>query len=113
MIVALIGAVIVPVLVVLLVMMRPDPQTYRYSIAAGTQAAIENGTAVPDPLPVELNLKVGDSIEVTNNDDVTHSYTFLLLEPGEVGRYTFRNAGNFVTECTVGEHTSVSINVRQ
>ena len=108
-IVALVGAVVVPLVVVLLVMMRPDPQTYRYSIAPGTQAAIAQGIEVPNPLPTELNLKVGDSIEVTNNDDATHTYTFLILRPGEVGRYTFHNAGNFTTECTVGEHTSVSI----
>lgn len=111
MIIALIGAVVIPVVVVLLMMMRPDPQTYRYSIAAGTQAAVEQGIAVPNPLPTELNLKVGDSIEVTNNDTATHTYTFLILKPGEVGRYTFRNAGNFTTECTVGEHSKVSINV--
>ena len=111
MIVALVGAVVIPLVVVLVMMTRPDPQTYRYSIAPGTAAAIAQGVAVPNPLPTELNLKVGDSIEVTNNDDAVHTYTFLILKPGEVGRYTFRNAGNFTTECTVGEHSSVRITV--
>lgn len=111
MIIALVGAVVIPLVVVVLMMVKPDPQTYRYSIAAGTQAAIEQGIAVPNPLPLELNLKVGDSIEVVNNDSVTHTYTFLVLKPGEVGRYTFRNAGNFTADCTVGEHTKVTINI--
>lgn len=111
MVVALIGAVVIPLVVILVMMSRPDPQTYRFSIAPGTAAAVARGEAVANPLPVELNLKVGDSIEVTNNDVAVHTYTFLLLKPGEVGRYTFRNAGNFTTECTVGEHTSVRINV--
>ena len=109
MIIALMGAVIIPVIVVILMMARPDPQTYRYSIAAGTQEAIAKGVAVPDPLPSELRLKVGDTIEVTNKDVVTHTYTFLIVKPGETGRYTFHNAGNFTAECSVGAHTDVSI----
>lgn len=111
MIIALIGAVVIPLAVVLFFVMRPDPQTYTYSIAPGTQAAIEQGIAVPNPLPSELNLKVGDTIVVKNNDSAVHTYTFLLLKPGETGRYTFHNAGNFTVDCTVGDHARVTINV--
>lgn len=108
---AVLLAIITPLIILLVVMIRPNPTTYRYTIAKGTQAATELGQPVANPLPTTLTVKVGDSIEVTNNDVAPHTYTFLVLRPGETGRYTFHNKGVFQGNCTVGDHKDVSITV--
>ncbi|MGA0117196.1 MAG: hypothetical protein ACO3JF_02275 [Ilumatobacteraceae bacterium] len=110
---ALVLVVIIPLIVILVMMLRPSSTTYSFVISPGTQNAIDNGEKVPNQLPRSLDLKVGDTLEVTNNDSVAHTYTFLILRPGETGKYTFHNAGVFTAACTVGEHKEVSITVRE
>lgn len=110
---ALALVVIVPLIVILVVMLRPTSTTYSYVISPGTQEALSKGEKVPNQLPTRLDLKVGDTLEVTNKDSVAHTYTFLILRPGETGRYTFHNAGTFTAACTVGDHTEVTIAVRE
>jgi plastocyanin len=102
-------AVILPVIVFIFAIARPSHQTYSYVIANGTQASLDKGIGPANPLPNSLNVKVGDTIVVTNNDVVAHTYTFLVLRPGETGRYTFQRAGNFTATCTVSGHTDVTI----
>jgi len=105
--------VMIPLIVILVVLLRPSSTTYSYVISPGTQEALNKGEKVPNQLPLNLDLQVGDTLEVTNNDSVAHTYTFLILRPGETGRYTFHNAGVFTAACTVGEHEEVTITVRE
>jgi len=98
------------VLVVLL-FGRPTHHVYSYTISKGTAAAVAAGNDVANPLPSELNVEVGDTLEVTNNDIATHSYTFLVLRPGETGRYTFKRTGVFEATCTVKGLETVIITV--
>jgi plastocyanin len=102
---------LIPLIVFLVLLTRPNATTYRFTIPKGTQAATESGQAVANPLPTNLTVKIGDSVEVINNDDAPHTYSFLVLRPGETGRYTFRNTGVFLGTCTVGDHKDVSITV--
>lgn len=111
MVTAILLVVVIPLIVFFVVLIRPNPTTYRFTIAKGTQAATESGQAVANPLPTNLTVKVGDSVEITNNDVAPHTYTFLVLRPGETGRYTFHNSGVFTGTCTVGDHKDVSITV--
>ena len=108
---AILLVVTIPLIVLFVFLVRPDPTTYRFTIANGTRAAMDEGQTVTNPLPTALTAKVGDSVEVVNNDVAPHTYTFLVLRPGETGRYTFRNSGVFTGTCTVGDHTEVSITV--
>lgn len=108
---AVLLVVLIPLIVLFVILIRPNPTTYRFTIAKGTQAATAAGQTVANPLPTNLTVKVGDSIEVTNNDIAPHTYTFLVLRPGETGRYTFHNKGVFQGNCTVGDHKDVSITV--
>lgn len=111
MVTAILFVVLIPLIVFFVLLIRPNPTTYRFTIAKGTQAATESGQVVANPLPKKLTVKVGDSIEVTNHDVAAHTYTFLVLRPGETGRYTFHNKGVFTGTCTVGDHKDVSITV--
>lgn len=84
---------------------------YEYTIPRGTAAEQKRGVEVKNLPPAGLLLKVNDSIKITNNDVVAHTYSFLVLRPGETGQYTFRNKGVFVGSCTVGNHPQVTITV--
>lgn len=84
---------------------------YEYTIPKGTEAAEKRGVVVKNLPPAGLLLKVGDTIQITNNDVVAHTYSFLVLRPGETGRYTFRNKGVFVGDCSIGTHPNVTITV--
>jgi plastocyanin len=102
--------VILPVVLVVVLMGRPSHHVYSYTITKGTAAAVAAGSAVENPLPSELNVEVGDTLEVTNNDVATHTYTFLVLRPGETGRYTFKRTGRFEATCTVmGRETIITV----
>ena len=90
---------------------RPSHHVYSYTITKGTAAAVAAGSAVEDPLPSDLKVKVGDTLEVTNNDVATHTYPFLVLRPGETGRYAFKRTGIFEATCTVKGHETVIITV--
>lgn len=89
----------------------PSHQVYSYTITKGTAAAVAAGSAVENPLPSDLKVKVGDTLEVTNNDVATHTYTFLVLRPGETGQYTFKRTGIFEATCTVKGHETLIITV--
>ena len=84
---------------------------YEYTIPKGTAAEQERGVVVKNLPPAGLALRVNDTIEIANNDVVAHTYSFLVLRPGETGQYTFRNKGVFVGACTVGTHPNVTITV--
>ena len=88
-----------------------DGTTYEWTIPEGTSARQGKGVDVPNLPPAGLALRVNDSIRITNNDSVAHTYSFLVLRPGETGEYTFRNKGVFVGACTVGLHPQVTITV--
>jgi plastocyanin len=91
---------------------RSSATTYEFSISPGTQQAVAEGRTPLNPLPLALSVEVGDTLKVTNNDTAPHTYTFLVLRPGETGTYTFRRAGVFKAACTVGEHDEVVITVK-
>ena len=112
MIAALSFAVIIPLIVVMVFVLRSSATTYSYTISPGTQEAITYSRPIPNALPLKLSLEVGDTLEVTNNDSSAHTYAFLILRPGETGRYTFHNSGVFTASCTVGDHEEVTITVR-
>ncbi len=106
-------AAIIVLVIVILVVTRPQPTTYSFSISPGTADALRQGKTPPNQLPVELSLRIGDTLQITNNDSVGHTYAFLVLRPGETGRYTFRNSGTFTASCTVGIHEEVTITVTE
>jgi hypothetical protein len=113
MVVAISVVIIIAVVAVFAISFRPNPTTHRFTIAEGTGAALEQKLTPPNPIPTDLTVKVGDTLEITNNDVVGHSYAFLVLRPGETGRYTFQNPGTFTGACTVGDHEEVTITVRE
>ena len=108
---AIVIAAATPLLLLALVLTRNTPQTQSFTIAEGTRAAIVAGKTPENALPSSLSLKVGDTLEITNEDSEAHTYAFIVLRPGETARHTFRQAGVFIGACTVNDHEEVTITV--
>lgn len=90
---------------------RQSGEVVRYTIPAGTQEQLKLGKEPPGMPPYRLNVRVGDTLEITNLDSVAHTYGFMVMPPGETSRYTFRRAGEFRGACTIALHDAVIITV--
>lgn len=86
-----------------------DTPDYRFVIAAGTGEAIDRGEEVTI-LPAELVVRVGESIEIVNEDDRGHLVGPFYVGSGETLRQRFSTAGDFVGICSV--HPSGQLTLR-
>lgn len=86
-------------------------RTYAFVIPDGASALLADAQDIPGGPPDTLSLRLGDTLEIENRDSVGHTYGFLVLEPGETGRYTFNTKGTFRGACTFGDHEEVVITV--
>lgn len=73
---------------------------YSYTIPAGSGEAIDRGEPL-DLLPAEMHVKVGEVIELVNEDDRGHLVGPFFVGKGEILRQRFTAPGTFVGECTV------------
>lgn len=83
-------------------------RTLEFSIPAGTADLMAKGYPVPDVMPEQLDLLVGDTVVVENLDDAVHTFGPLTVRPGETTRLTFDRPGYFFGICTVGTHDTVT-----
>lgn len=109
----LLGVFVVAVgaLLAFLVMRGGEPKVHAFVIEKGTRAILDAGGTPPNAPPTTLDVDLGDVLEVTNNDVVAHTYAFLVLRPGETGRYEFKNRGTFVGDCTASGQGQMTITV--
>jgi hypothetical protein len=76
------------------------PYDYDFTIPAGTGVLLDAG-ARPAVFPTFLDVKVGDTIRIINDDDRGHTMgTFYVLAKSTL-TYRFTTAGVFRGECTV------------
>lgn len=93
------------------VVSRVDTSVHSFRIPPGTREILDAGGTPESSPPLTLMVKLGDTLEVTNNDTAVHTYAFLVLRPGETGRYVFRNRGVFSGQCTASDHGQITITV--
>lgn len=81
------------------------PATYELVFTPGT--AVELDPAIFDPIPhrsvgsvIWLELELGDTLVVTNRDEVVHEIWAIRVRPGETVSQTFTEYGTFSGECT-------------
>jgi plastocyanin len=73
---------------------------HRYVIPAGTGAAIDRGGAV-DLVPAELKVRVGQIIELVNEDERGHLVGPFFVGSEETIRHRFTSPGVYEGECGV------------
>jgi plastocyanin len=87
------------------------PQTITYVIPPGTAERMQSGQLVDDVIPEYLDLVVGDTIVVENQDETTHQFGPIVVRAGETTDVTFFEPGRYQGACTVGDHDTVTIQV--
>ncbi|MEZ5379350.1 MAG: hypothetical protein R2733_22815 [Acidimicrobiales bacterium] len=78
----------------------PEPVTYKYIIPNGTGERIEAGEPV-QIVPARLDINVGDSIEIVNNDSQGHNVGPFFVGEGETVSQTFPSPAEYIDACTV------------
>ena len=81
---------------------------YWFEIPVGAGDALDAGTPL-EILPAELRARVGESIEIVNEDDRGHLVGPWFVGAGETLRQEFTSPGEFIGICTV--HPSGEIKV--
>lgn len=85
-----------------------EPTAYRYVIPAGTGAAIEAGEPV-EIIPSRMEIKVGDTIEITNFDDRGHTVGPFYVGAAETVSQTFQSPAIYVAKCTIKPTGEITI----
>lgn len=88
----------------------PSGTDHRFVIPAGTAERARAGEQV-EILPAVLDLEVGDSITLVNEDDVTQVTGFLTVRPGETVHYRFTRASTYSGACTLHPGGGITIHV--
>ncbi len=83
---------------------------FRYQIPAGTGAAIDDGERV-SIMPSDLRVRVGDILEITNDDDRGHTIGPFFVGAGEVLRQEFTSPGRFEGLCTIDPDGEIVVTV--
>jgi hypothetical protein len=83
---------------------------YYYVIPPGAGEAIDRGEPL-NVLPAELTVKVGEVIELVNEDDRGHLVGPFFVGKGETLRQRFTDPGTFIGECTVHPSGQIILNV--
>lgn len=74
--------------------------TYEYVIPAGAGEALDAGEPL-EILPGELEVRVGETIRIVNEDDRGHAVGPFFVGANEVLTQRFASEGEFVGICTV------------
>jgi len=87
-----------------------EPSTYGVVIPKGTGKRIASGFHL-FLIPADLQLHVGDSLVVVNDDTQVHQVGPFFVRPGETMTHTFVEPGRFVGACTFHPAGQVAIEV--
>jgi len=85
------------------------PADYEYLIPAGTGERIDDGERI-DILPGVMEVRVGETIRIVNDDDRGHVIGVFYVGAGETLTQTFTAPGELEGECSV--HSSGRFLVR-
>lgn len=83
---------------------------YEYTIPEGAGVALDEGTPLTI-LPGELEVRVGETIKIVNDDDRGHNVGPWFVGAGETLRQAFTSEGSFEGNCTVHPSGTLVLNV--
>jgi hypothetical protein len=100
--------VVVSVVLAVVLLSGSDATTRTYVISAGTGARAEAGEEI-DIMPTEVELAVGDTIVIRNEDDREYTVGPYLVRAGEEVRQTFQRPQVLVGECSLSGSGEIRI----
>ena len=83
---------------------------YDYTIPVGAGLALDAGTPL-EILPGTFDARVGQTIQIVNQDDRGHLVGPWFVGAGETMRQTFKTPGEFIGECTVHPSGQIVVTV--
>ncbi len=83
---------------------------YEYTIPVGAGLALDAGTPL-EILPANFDARVGQTIQIVNEDDRGHLVGPWFVGAGETMRQTFKTPGEFIGECTVHPSGQIVVTV--
>ena len=87
------------------------PRVVSLTIPDGTAARLAAGEDVGDVLPSRLTLRVGDTLELVNQDSTFHIYGPVSARSGETVRWLLPQEGVFTGLCTSNSDRTVTLTV--
>jgi hypothetical protein len=88
------------------------PQTIELAIPAGTAARVEAGEDVP-AIPQEMTFVLGDTLQVTNYDSVSHQLGPIWVPAGSSASLVMENAEKYAYSCSFATSRYLGLDVRQ
>lgn len=85
---------------------------FSFVIPAGAGEAVDNGEPL-EILPGELDLKVGDILEIVNEDSRGHLVGPFFVGANETLRQRFASAGEYQGICTVHPSGEITVTVTE
>ncbi|MEN9507417.1 MAG: hypothetical protein RI958_3343 [Actinomycetota bacterium] len=89
----------------------PGPYDYDYLIPNGTAAQIALGND-PGIMPTELDVRVGETIRIVNDDVVSHTVGTFYVLAGTSLVYRFPKEGRYEGECSTNPDDVFVLTVR-
>lgn len=83
---------------------------YEFTIPVGAGLALDAGTPL-EILPGTFDARVGQTIQIVNQDDRGHLVGPWFVGAGETMRQTFKSPGEFIGECTVHPSGQIVVTV--
>lgn len=89
-----------------------EAATYEYVIPKGAGEALDAGTPL-EILPAELEVQVGESIRIVNEDDRGHTVGPFFVGANETLSQRFSSPGEFAGVCSVHPSGQFALIVRE
>ena len=83
---------------------------YDYTIPVGAGLALDAGTPL-EILPGSFDARVGQTIQIVNEDNRGHLVGPWFVGAGETMRQTFKTTGEFIGDCTVHPSGQIVVTV--
>lgn len=115
-----IGAALTAILVLFIVLLAPEDKqagerggrTHSFVVPAGTGERLDRGENV-EIVPRTLEVKVGDSLIIRNEDSRTHTVGPVVVRAGETAEQNFTRPGVVEGECTVHPEDKFTIRISE
>lgn len=116
----LIGAGLTAIVVLFIVLLAPEEtkksdqrgRTHTFVVPAGTGERLDRGETV-EIVPRTLEVRVGDSLIIRNEDSRTHTVGPVVVRAGETAEQNFTQAGVVEGECTVHPDDKFTIRISE